>query len=79
MTGLRELYVVLADPSPQGMWERNWLELEEQLLKPLTNVTRPERFEVMLPFARCGVDWDMGESRVVLRKPDGGEDEEEDV
>ena len=78
MTGLRDLYVVLIDPSPQDMWERNWLELEEQLLAPVKEVTRPKWFELLLPFASCKTDWDMGESRVVLRKPAGGVVEEDD-
>lgn len=78
MTGLRDLYVVLIDPSPQGMWERNWVELEERLLEPVKGVVAPRLFEVVLPFASCRVDWDMGGSGVVLRRPEGGEVEEED-
>ncbi|KAF2822049.1 hypothetical protein CC86DRAFT_448466 [Ophiobolus disseminans] len=75
MEGLRDLYVVLVDPSPQGMWERNWVKLEERLLEPVKGVVRPRWFEVVLPFASCRLDWDMGESAVVLRKPVEGEDE----
>jgi hypothetical protein len=75
MTGLRDLYVVLIDPTPQRMWERHWLELEEQLLAPVKLVVRPRLCEVVLPFATCRTDWDMGESRVVLRKPKGREEE----
>ena len=78
MKGLRDLYVVLVDPSPQGMWERSWVELEEQLLAPVREVKGPRWFEVVLPFATCRTDWDMGESRVVLRKPEGGGVEEEE-
>ncbi|KAH3951442.1 hypothetical protein HBI56_083570 [Parastagonospora nodorum] len=70
MKGLRDLYVVITDPSPQGIWERNWVELEEQLLRPVTDVTRPSKFELMLPFASCSTDWDMGHSKVVLKKPE---------
>lgn len=76
MTGLRDLYVVIVDPSPQGMWERNWLELEEQLVRPVKAVVRPRWFEVVLPFGSCKVDWDMGDSAVVLRTPEGGEVED---
>lgn len=78
MTGLRDLYIVLIDPSPQGMWERNWLSLEEQLLKPVKDVVRPRWFELVLPFSSCRTTWDMGDSQVVLRKPDGAVEEEED-
>jgi hypothetical protein len=80
MTGLRDLYVAIVDPSPQGIWERNWAELEEQLLRPVKEVTRPSQFELMLPFASCSTEWDMGDSRVVLRKPGNRviEEEEED-
>ena len=78
MQGLRELYIVLVDPSPQDMWERNWLELEEQLLTPVKRVERPNWFELWLPYGSCGTEWDMGASKVRLRKVegDGGEDEE---
>jgi hypothetical protein len=77
MAKLRDLYVVLVDPSPQDMWERNWIELEEHLLRPVKAVTKPRWFELMLPFASCSTAWDMGESSVVLRKPEGeaGEDD----
>jgi hypothetical protein len=68
MTGLRDLYVVLSDPSPQEMWERSWVQCEEQLLKPVKEVTQPECFELVLPFASCRTDWDMGQSSVVLTK-----------
>ncbi|KAH8724068.1 hypothetical protein GQ44DRAFT_750402 [Phaeosphaeriaceae sp. PMI808] len=70
MNGLRDLYVVLVDPSQQDMWERNWIDLENELLHPVKAVTRPEWFELVLPFARCNIDWNMGESRVVLRRPE---------
>jgi hypothetical protein len=70
MTGLRDLYVVISDPSPQGIWERSWVELEEQLLRPVKEVTRPSQFELMLPFSSCSTDWDMGESKVTLRTPE---------
>lgn len=81
MHGLRDLHVVIVDPSPQDLWERNWLELEERLLAPVSCVTGPRWFELVLPYASCGVEWDMGESRVVLRRPDGraGQDDDDDV
>jgi hypothetical protein len=78
MTGLRDLYVVLSDPSPQEMWESSWVQWEEQLLRPVKEVTRPGWFELVLPFASCKTDWDMGQSSVVLRKPESGFVEEED-
>jgi hypothetical protein len=78
MTGLRDLYVVLVDPSPQQMWERNWLELEEQLLMPIKEVVKPAWFEVVLPYAGGGVEWDMGGSRVRLRRSESGVVEDED-
>lgn len=76
MAGLRELFVAIVDPSPQEIWERNWIEYEEQLLGPMKKVTAPECFELMLPFERCRTDWDMGESRVVLRRPESQEEDE---
>lgn len=54
------------------MWEGSWLELEELLLEAVKGVTRPRKFELMLPFGSCGIERDMGESRCVLRKPAGG-------
>jgi hypothetical protein len=73
MEGLRELYIVLVDPSPQGMWERSWGELEEVLLAPVKEVVQPRWFELVLPFKSCRTNWDMGDCSVVLRKPVGGE------
>lgn len=72
MKGLRDLCVVLVDPSSHDMWESNWLELEEQLLAPVKEVIRPQRFELILPYSTCGTEWDMCESSVRLRKPDSG-------
>ncbi|KAH7380219.1 hypothetical protein DE146DRAFT_625156 [Phaeosphaeria sp. MPI-PUGE-AT-0046c] len=77
MAGLRDLYVAIIDPSPQEIWERNWIELEEQLLSPVKMVTSSDWFELLLPFHRCRTDWDMGESRVVLRRPEEEHDEGE--
>jgi len=74
MQGMRDLYVVLTDPSPQGMWETNWLELEEQLLGPVKEVVRPVCAELVLPYATCGVEWNMGSSTVRLRRPDAIEE-----
>jgi hypothetical protein len=80
MEGLRELYIVISDPSPRGMWETNWLQLEEKLLEPVKEVKKPRWFELTLPYATCRTSWDMGESKALLRKPYGDtEDEEEDA
>ncbi|KAF2851648.1 hypothetical protein T440DRAFT_517137 [Plenodomus tracheiphilus IPT5] len=79
MQGLRDLYVVLSDPSPGGVWERSWLELEEELVGPVRGVVRPGVAVVVLPYRSCGVGWDMGGSRVVLRRPGGEGEEEESV
>jgi hypothetical protein len=70
LQGLKTLHVVLIDPSPQGIWERNWLELEGQLMEPVKRVVRPRLFEFVLPYASCGVERDMGGSCVRLRRPD---------
>lgn len=77
MEGLKDLRVVLLDPSRDGIWEGHWLELEHLLLEPVKKVVRPRCFEIMLPYATCGLDWDMGESRCVLRRPEGEEDGED--
>jgi hypothetical protein len=69
LQGLKNLYVAVVDPRIHNMWQGSWLEFEELLLKPVKEVVRPRTFELMLPFASCGVGWDMGESRCVLRKP----------
>jgi hypothetical protein len=70
MAGLRELYVVLIDPSPHDIWESSWKDLEEQLLRPVKQVRAPSWFELVLPFASCRTDWDMGDCVVVLRRPE---------
>jgi hypothetical protein len=77
MTGLRDLYVVISDPSPQGLWQRSWCELEGKLLEPVKQVTRPRWFVLYLPYRECRTDWDMGDCKVELRKPDvNGVDDE---
>ncbi|KAF2123146.1 hypothetical protein BDV96DRAFT_481341 [Lophiotrema nucula] len=77
MKSLRDLYVVLIDPTPGSTWESRWLDLEEQLIQDVKAVVKPRWFELMLPYESCDTDWDMGESRVVLRKPyDENETEE---
>jgi hypothetical protein len=81
MTGLRDLCVVLVDPSPQQIWERNWLELEDRLLESVREVGRigrRMRAQVVLPYESCGVEWDMGGSCMELRRPERGMVEEED-
>lgn len=78
MQSLRDLRVVLIDPSRDSIWEGHWLEIEDVLLEPVKKVTGPRRFELMLPYATCGLDWDMGESNVILRKPEAEEDGEDD-
>ena len=72
---------MIVDPSPHHMWERNWLELEDRLLESVREVGTGgslREAEVVLPYASCGVDWDMGESCVRLTRPVGGSVEEED-
>jgi hypothetical protein len=81
MQGLRDLYVVLVDPSPQQMWEVNWLELEDRLLESVREVRRGGRMrkaEVVLPYASCGIDWDTGGSCVKLTRPESEVVEGED-
>lgn len=77
MKGLKDLYIVISDPSPLGLWERGWLELEEKLLEPVRKITSPRWFELWLPYTGCRVDRDMGGCAVVLRKPNGEAVEEE--
>lgn len=77
MAGLRSLCVRLVDPSQQGIWEGNWIELEGLILEPLKKVRVRGLFEVVLPYERCDVERDMGACRVRLRRP--GEVEEEEV
>jgi hypothetical protein len=74
MAGLRELFVVVVDPSPNGVWERHWGELEEELLAPLRAVVTPRQFEVVLPYGRGGVGWDMRNCKVVFRRAGESED-----
>jgi hypothetical protein len=79
LQGLRDLYVVITDPSLQNLWENNWLQLEAMLLEPVKKVILPRQFELMLPYAGCDVERDMGESKVKLRKPEEEPRLEEDA
>ncbi|KAF2650733.1 hypothetical protein K491DRAFT_608311 [Lophiostoma macrostomum CBS 122681] len=72
MRGLRDLYIVITDPSPQALWQRNWCELEGKLLEPVKQVMTPRWFILCLPYSGCRTDWDMGDCGVELRKPNGG-------
>ncbi|RYN43472.1 hypothetical protein AA0112_g836 [Alternaria arborescens] len=67
MQGLRHLQVMLIDPSPQQLWEANWVELEDILLDSVREVKRPHDAVVILPYPSCRTDWDMGDSTVRLR------------
>jgi hypothetical protein len=69
--GLRDLRVVVLDKSPDGIWEQQWLGLEEKLLERVKEVHGVRKFVVVLPYNSCGVDWDMGESGCVLVRPEG--------
>ena len=77
MTGLRELFVVISDANPQGLWRTGWCELEGKLLEPVKQVTRPRWFVLCLPYEECRADWDMGDCKVELRKPGGDVIDEE--
>ena len=68
MRGLQDLYVVIVDSSRDGIWEAQWLSLEEKLLEAVKRIRGIKRAEVMLPYPSCSLDWDM-EGKVMLRKP----------
>lgn len=74
MQGLRHLQVMLIDPSPQQLWESDWVELEDVLLDSVRMVKRPREAAVILPYPSCRTDWDMGDSTVRLRRPATGVD-----
>jgi hypothetical protein len=77
MKGLRNLQVVLIDPSPQQIWANVWLDLEDILLDSVRAVKRPREAVVVLPYPSCRTDWDMGDSTVRLRIPDNGRDDQD--
>ncbi|KAF3009859.1 hypothetical protein E8E13_010600 [Curvularia kusanoi] len=68
ISGLKRLGVVLVDPSAQGIWENNWLELESVILEPVKDV-KVQDFEVVLPYRSCDAGRDMGTCGVRLRRP----------
>ena len=74
MSGLKSVSVTLVDPSAQGIWENSWLELEAQIMEPIKRVLGLREFEVILPYASCDVDRDMGGCSVMLRRPKGREE-----
>ncbi|KAH7132607.1 hypothetical protein B0J11DRAFT_522092 [Dendryphion nanum] len=71
MKGLRDLYVVLCDPSPQGLWERSWLELEDTLVEDIGKIKQCKWFEVVMPYASSVTEREIEGSNVRFRKPDG--------
>ncbi|KAF1962092.1 hypothetical protein CC80DRAFT_588706 [Byssothecium circinans] len=77
MRGLQDLRVVIVDSSRDSIWEAQWLGLEEKLLESVRRVGGVRRVEVVLPYASCSVDWDLG-GAVVLRKPERAVVEEEE-
>ncbi|ORY14384.1 hypothetical protein BCR34DRAFT_599163 [Clohesyomyces aquaticus] len=78
MRGLRELFVVLTDPSPNQLWEQKWIGLEKELLEPAKLVIQPRWFELMLPYEGCNTGIDMGASACRLKKPEAAGDEDSD-
>jgi hypothetical protein len=79
MQGLRHLRVVLMDPSPQQLWQLNWLDVEDTLLDSVRTVTKPRDAVVVLPYPTCRTDWDMGDSTVRLRIPGDESDTGDDA
>lgn len=75
MKALRDLKVSIVDPSAEGIWEGHWLGVEEVLMDAVKRVKTPRRFEVVLPYAGCKTDWDMGGCNVRLTRPSLGEGE----
>lgn len=71
MRSLRDLKVAILDPSPDGIWQAHWLSMEERLLESVKKVTQSglRRFELVLPYTECRLDWDMGDCKVQLRRP----------
>ncbi|KAF1972439.1 hypothetical protein BU23DRAFT_467815 [Bimuria novae-zelandiae CBS 107.79] len=78
MSRLQDLRVTIVDPSPEGIWQVHWLDVEGLLMESVKMVCTPRRTEVVLPYAGCRVDWDMGGSNVRLLKPAVEEEAGED-
>jgi hypothetical protein len=76
MKALRDLRVVIVDPSPDSTWEAHWLGVEEVLMDAVKRVQTPRRFDLLLPYAGCRVDLDMGGCNVRLLRPGLDEGEE---
>ncbi|KAL7778233.1 hypothetical protein CFE70_004910 [Pyrenophora teres f. teres 0-1] len=72
MEELRNLFVVLIDPSPQRLWEISWLDLQDLLLESVKDVKRPKEAVVVLPYPSCVTEWDSADSCVTLRSPIDG-------
>ncbi|KAL5399307.1 hypothetical protein PMIN06_007182 [Paraphaeosphaeria minitans] len=69
MKRLRDLRVSIVDPSPEGIWEGHWLGVEGILIEAMKRVRIPRNYEVMLPYASCRVDWDVGGCNAKLLRP----------
>ena len=76
LTGLRHLRVSLI--FRYGQWsdyyEQLWKEREKELLDPIKRITAPRDFVLTLPDRRCSTVMDVGDSRCVLRLPDGDDE-----
>ena len=79
MKGLRDLYVVFYDQSAQGIWERNWLELEDTLVEDIGKVRQCRWFEVVMPYSTSVTEREVEGCNVRFRNPDveHAEDEED--
>ncbi|XPS79009.1 hypothetical protein M3J09_011003 [Ascochyta lentis] len=73
LKGIKSLSVTLIDPSAQDIWEEKWLEHEAQLLEPVKQVAGVRNFELVLPYASCDVERDMGGCGVRLMRPNEGD------
>jgi hypothetical protein len=72
MTSLRHLHIIFAC----NIWNQPeeievlWAPVMTEVLKPIGTITAPSEFTIRLPDWRCSTDFEIGDSKCVVKLPD---------
>jgi hypothetical protein len=70
LTGLRRLHINVAGRHVDGTPQELWQEQGANFIKMARTITAPREFVIILPDRECETDYDVGDSRCVLRLPE---------